>query len=272
MNLKQLEYFVDLAQTRNYTQTAKRMFVSQTAITKQIQNLERELNALLFERNKRYVALTPVGEMFLTEAKGILERVQASYLHLEAYQRGERGCLRIGFLKNFDFDLLQKVIMAFHQAYPNVQLELGGYARRELEDKLWAGELDLIVSIDTPETPDFHKLMVKSFPLVAILPSNHPQSGQPWIGGDELSHLIYDIRKENDSTPNPEMEGAMLQVSAQLGEAIVHEFVVQANVRRFVSVVPLKPRQEREIYVMCHQNRYNPLIPHFEEVMKEQWR
>ena len=88
VNFKQLEYFTDLAQTLNYTETARRLYVSQTAITKQIQNLEQELNAVLFDRTKKHVSLTAAGKIFYAEAQKILEQARSARKHLESFQRG----------------------------------------------------------------------------------------------------------------------------------------------------------------------------------------
>ena len=73
MNRNQLEYFVSLGETLNFTETAKRHLVSQAAISQQIQRLEAELNVTLIERNRRPVKLTGAGKVFLQEAKSILD-------------------------------------------------------------------------------------------------------------------------------------------------------------------------------------------------------
>lgn len=268
MNLKQLEYFVSLSQTLNYTQTAKQLYVSQTAITKQIQNLEDELNVLLFQRDKKHVSLTQAGQLFYQEAQNILKQVELSYQHLEAFQRGERGTLKIGFLKDFDFELLREFITEFHQKYPHIQLELGGYTRKTLESLLLSGELDIILSINALDTPDFTKVFMRKFPLVAVVYKEHPLASKQSICADDLKNLIYDIRQEKDNQPNIELEGALLQVSCNLGEAIVHEFVIQQNIRSYVSIIPLKPTQGRDIYMMYHKNHYNQLISHFESILE----
>lgn len=267
MNLKQLEYFVDLAQTLSYTKTAHRLYVSQTAITKQIKSLESELGVMLFERDKRHVSLTAAGAVFREEAVGILNQVRTSQLHLEAYCRGERGTFRIGFLKDFDFVTLQTIVSEFHKHYPDVQLELSGRTRRELEEFLLSGELDVILSIDASDTPSFKKTFVKSYPLVAVIPSDHPLAKRQSVATEELSNLVYDARKEQDSKSNSELEGAMLKVSCSLGEAIVNEFVVSPDMLRYVSVIPLRPRQTRDVFIMWHENEYNILITNFAAVL-----
>ncbi len=272
VNFKQLEYFTDLAQTLNYTETARRLYVSQTAITKQIQNLEQELNAVLFDRTKKHVSLTAAGKIFYAEAQKILEQARSARKHLESFQRGEKGILKIGFLKDSDFEMMRNLVTGFHERYPDIRLELGGHIRKDLEDLLDSGELDVILNIDASDTPDFRKVFLKKFPLVAVVHRDHPLALEERICADDLKNLIYDIRQEKDGRPNFEMEGALLQVSCNLGEAIVNEFVIQQNIRPYVAVIPLKPDRGRDMYMMCHRNKYNPLISCFEDFLKTTFR
>ena len=76
MNIKQLEYFVDLSETLNFTKTAQNFYISQTAITKQIQCLEDDLGIPLFHRTKKCVSLTSEGRSYLPYAKKILEDIE----------------------------------------------------------------------------------------------------------------------------------------------------------------------------------------------------
>ena len=86
MNIKQLEYFVDLSQTLNFTKTAQNFYISQTAITKQIQCLEKDLGIPLFIRSKKSVELTNEGNLYLPYARKILDNVALSYQIIEEYQ------------------------------------------------------------------------------------------------------------------------------------------------------------------------------------------
>ena len=91
MNIKQLEYFVDLSQTLNFTKTAQNFYISQTAITKQIQWLEKDLGISLFKRSKKSVELTNEGIIYLPYAKKILDDVALSYQIVDEYQKGKQG-------------------------------------------------------------------------------------------------------------------------------------------------------------------------------------
>ena len=78
MTSRQLEYFLTVARYLNFTRAAEALYVSQTAITRQIQVLEEEVGAQLFFRTKKQVQLTAAGQVFLTEARAILERTRSA--------------------------------------------------------------------------------------------------------------------------------------------------------------------------------------------------
>ena len=97
MELKQLEYFLKVAEQLNFSRAAESLYISQPALSYQIAELERELNAELFVRDRRKVSLTPAGEALMLPAREMLG--QASILPdvIRKSQRRENGILRIGF-------------------------------------------------------------------------------------------------------------------------------------------------------------------------------
>ena len=100
MNTEQLRYFVSVARYRNFTETAREFYVTQPAVTHQISALEREVGARLFLRTTRNVSLTRAGELFLEDAKRILDQEERALGRLR--QLESSGCweLRIGYLNS----------------------------------------------------------------------------------------------------------------------------------------------------------------------------
>ena len=135
MNIKQLEYFVDLSETLNFTKTAQNFYISQTAITKQIQCLEDDLGIPLFHRTKKCVSLTSEGRSYLPYAKKILEDIDLSYKVIEEYQKGNQGSISIGFIKSLDDELLLKLLQKIKEA-GLVPMVVTGSGQRSLLDRL----------------------------------------------------------------------------------------------------------------------------------------
>ena len=97
MTLNQLKYFVAVAESRSFTKAAEQYFLAQTAITQQIQKLETSLGVQLIDRKTRPISLTPMGQVFLREARSILRRMDGAIQRTREASTGITGTLRIGY-------------------------------------------------------------------------------------------------------------------------------------------------------------------------------
>ena len=102
MNLKQMEYFVAAAEQLNFTRAAKKCFISQTAMTLQIQSLEEKIGVPLFVRDKHHVELTAAGKVYLNEARAILVRAEEAAKLARTAAEGIAGELTIGFIRGYE--------------------------------------------------------------------------------------------------------------------------------------------------------------------------
>lgn len=142
MNTTQLEYFVSVAELHSFTKAAQKHYVSQTAVTQQIQNLEEILNTTLFDRTKRPIQLTDEGTMLLTDAKAILERMYGAVAKLSNVSSSVGGSLRIGYTKSYERSSLSAMLRRYHRDYPNVFLSCCRHNSKELTEALLSGALD----------------------------------------------------------------------------------------------------------------------------------
>ena len=102
MNRNQLKYFVAAAESRSFTKAAEQFYISQTAITQQMQLLEESLGCALFDRSTRPVSLTPAGKIFLGEARAILDRMSSAVERVHDASTGLTGALRVGFVRGYE--------------------------------------------------------------------------------------------------------------------------------------------------------------------------
>lgn len=147
VQLHQLEYFVAVSRTRHFTRAAEETHVSQPALSKQIQALERELGALLLSRARGNVALTPAGETLLPLAKRILADVESARVQVHELVGLGRGRLRLGATPSLATVLLPDALARFHDAYPGIELGVEETGSRDLVRLLAQGELDLALII-----------------------------------------------------------------------------------------------------------------------------
>ena len=115
MNQKQLEIFVNLAETLNFTRTAEQLYLAQTTVSLQIRGLEEELQVKLFDRTSRNVKLTYAGSVFRGRARDILTLMHESKVYAQEAQKGYRSRLTIGFADDANASGLSRFLRSFSE-------------------------------------------------------------------------------------------------------------------------------------------------------------
>ena len=136
--------FYYVAQYRSFTKAAEQYFLAQTAITQQIQKLETSLGVQLIDRKTRPISLTPMGQVFLREARSILRRMDGAIQRTREASSGITGTLRIGYTKGYEHSDLPINMRRFPQSFPNVLVPCDRCDTDKLTAGLVNGEYDLI--------------------------------------------------------------------------------------------------------------------------------
>ncbi len=124
MELRHLRYFCAVAENQGFSRSARLLHVSQSAISEQISDLEREIGVPLLIRGQQKIKLTPHGEIFLTEARKVLAASDRAVEMAQRSARGEIGTLTIGFFTGGTATLIPKIIRAFRRLHPGVRVSL----------------------------------------------------------------------------------------------------------------------------------------------------
>ena len=129
MELRQLHYFMEVAERERVSEAAMHLHVAQSAISRQIANLEEELGVDLFEREGRNVKLTPIGRQFLDHIKTAMKAIDFAKEQIDEYLDPNRGTVKIGFPTSLAGQFLPTVISAFKEEHPHVAflLRQGSY-------------------------------------------------------------------------------------------------------------------------------------------------
>lgn len=145
MELKQLQYFLAVAEQLNFSKAAQILYVSQPLLSQQIAELERQLRVTLFNRSRRSVQLTPAGIALAQEARVILERVSKAetFVQQAAAGVGLQWDLNIGYEEVFERTKLTQALLRFHQKYPECHGELACYNLGQIMKAQHAGKVDL---------------------------------------------------------------------------------------------------------------------------------
>lgn len=247
MNLSQLPYVVAIAEAGNLSAAARRLGVSQPALTKYLQNLERELGVEMFFRDKGRYTPTPAGRVYLQGAQRILELTNHTRTAIDAMERQESSLLRLGMSPYSAVTALVSIYPEFDQRFPDVRMEVREQLSLYLEPMLERGELDCIVCTHSGEyNPRLRYIPLESEELVLAVPVFHPMVRHDTYALEELpyadlrdfkdaafistsrhSSTYNDIQKrlEQDgvsdhvvaSAPNPRVAEAMIRSGTKIG-------------------------------------------------------
>jgi DNA-binding transcriptional LysR family regulator len=191
MELRHLRYFVAVAEELHFGHAANRLNTSQPSLSQQIRDLERELKVDLFLRTKRHVALTPAGQRFLQEARGILSSAErAAGLAREA-ARGESHKLAVGISPETDWLFLGKALRLFAEHAPSVDVVFQNLTPEAQVDALQGGHID-VGFVGLPlEAEGMVTETTGRARLVVALPEKHPMARKRDLRLDELSKEAY---------------------------------------------------------------------------------
>lgn len=177
MELRQLEYFVAVAEEANFTRAAERVHISQSGVSAQVRQLERELGADLFDRQGRTATLTAAGEAALKHARETLAAAAALRQSVDDITGLLRGRLAVGMVRGCTITPFFDALDAFHGAHPGVAIALSEAESADLADRVRTGTLDLALIGAAGGPPEG----LAAFPiiterLVAAVPASHPLS------------------------------------------------------------------------------------------------
>jgi DNA-binding transcriptional LysR family regulator len=174
MELRQLRYFVAVAEELHFRRAAQRLHISQPPLSAQIAALERELGCRLLERSRRRVQLTPAGESLLRDARALLSELDGAVATARLIASGQRGRLRVNFVGSALFSLVPALVQRFRAARPAVELELRERSTVEQLRAVASGATDVgLIRLPTELPAELRAEVVLREPTVLALPSAH---------------------------------------------------------------------------------------------------
>jgi DNA-binding transcriptional LysR family regulator len=193
MELRHLRYFVVTAEELHFTRAAQRIGIAQPPLTFQIKSLERELGVQLFDRLPGHVRLTKAGEVFLEEARIILDRVAKATLRCQLTARGLVGSMGAGFTESASFTPeVTWMLNQYRALYPHVELTLEENKTAPLMQSLRQGRIDVAfvrLPIGRDEDVDFR--MISTEPLVVAVPKSHRYAGRKTLRLVDLADELF---------------------------------------------------------------------------------
>ena len=191
MTITQLKYVLAVAEHQNFTKAAAHVFVTQPTLSMQIQKLEEELSILIFDRSKKPIELTEVGEKIVNQARNIVNESERMQDVVDQEKGFIGGDFRLGIIPTVMPTLLPMFLKSFIKKYPKVHLKIEELTTAEIIIKLNDGHLDAAIAA-TPLVQEKIKERVLYFePFVGYVPINHRLSSKKYLDRSDLD--INDI-------------------------------------------------------------------------------
>jgi DNA-binding transcriptional LysR family regulator len=283
LDIKPLRYFVTLAETRHFGRAAARLNLSQPPLSRQLAALEASLDVRLLERNSRAVALTPAGERFLADAKGILAAVEQAGRNARAVARGEAGALSVGFTMYAAYSVIPAYARAFGNTWPDVALQLREVVSHDLVAQVLDGRIDAAVVMAGGRYGELSSRVVVREPLCVALSRHHPRArarrlrigqlaGEPFVmtaseAAPALRASIDALCRQAGFEPTVHLEVQLQQTVLNLVDEGVGVALVPASMRksRLPGVVfrPLAEAPLSELVLLWSSRNSNPCLAHF---------
>ncbi|MFI4998975.1 MAG: LysR family transcriptional regulator [Reyranellales bacterium] len=200
MELRHLRYFVAVAREGHITRAAEKLHMQQPPLSQQIRALEREIDAVLFVRHPRGVALTDAGRSFLVDAEAILAEVEHAKIRARRTARGETGRIAVGFTTSAPFHpLVARAIREFRIKRPDVSFVLEESSSSDLLGGLREERLDIAFirsGVVDPEGVTVHALLQED--TAAALPAHHRLAKRPHLALKDLADETFILYRRPD--------------------------------------------------------------------------
>ena len=195
--IRQLRYFLEVADAGSFSRAANRLGVSQPAVSQQMRDLERRLRAVLLQRRGKRTLLTPAGLLFQEHARTILGQVDKSLQEISAEPGQLRGTLRVGVIPYLDVALMPKLLGFFSEEHPAVDLSVLEISSAEIETLLEEGRMDVGLGWITRHSPNLRYEHLCDDRFTVVVAQGHPWAKRRVIKVSEL-HLQRVVQLPNN--------------------------------------------------------------------------
>ena len=295
MNINQLKYFIAVAEHKSFSKAAEQYFLTQTAMTQQVQKLEETMGVQLIDRKTRPISITPTGNVFLKEARLIVSQMESAVRRTREASTGITGTLRIGYTKGYEHSNLTVKLRQFHHDFPNVLITCHRANTDSLAAALIEGEFDVIFTWDSTNIRNDAAVeyrLQEKVQLVVALYGSHPLAQRTGLTRADLKNEInlfmspsgsgdslgdeYFIKLYQNAGYYPnillrsdDVESILMMVSAEEGISILPVSCIRrlSDVDNLVFVPLLGENETEEILSVWRKDNESPLLKKFLELL-----
>ena len=294
MTLNQLKYFIAVVRCLSFTEAAKSLFMTQPALSRQIQAMEAELGTQLFIRDKKTLKLTPGGSALYSRLPDFLRQYEEMMEDARNANRDFEGQLRIGFLDIYDASqLFPPVVDAFQRSHGGIRLTMERFSLGELPERLYEGKLDIICTYGFSlfDKPDLVTVNVQKFDSCIMFNKDHPLANKPDLTMDDLRQerfiqlgreasqegyqYIANLISRGGIAPEVQYveknDDVLLWVEMGCGIAVTSDRTVERhNPKVVIRELNMPEVKGHDVTMAWRRSNYNPAIALFMELMEKE--
>ena len=291
MRTEHIECFLALAETLNYTEAAYRLYTTQSTLSRTIFQMEEELGVTLFCRSRRGVTLTPAGQSFYEDSKGVLDDYNRCVARAKNAYKGERGKIRFGAHSNLVEPIALDIISGFSKSKPEIAWDISGMPTSRMIYALDEGDVDCIISPGIPHKASIERMFLKQYRECVVMGRSHPLAACGVLSMEMLrnEHFVvmsrdfsnrgYDsvISKAHAAGYNPTIVAKASSVPHLMTILASGEYItiLSENYRNMaldrLSFVPLDGQYMTDFYFMWDTESLNPCVKHLADYVRSEF-
>jgi len=277
MELRQLNYVIQIASEKNFSRAAEKLHIAQPSLSQQLSKLEQEIGVLLFRRTTNSVELTQAGQVFVQKSQAILDAVEQLKQEMDDMAQMRRGRLVVGTLPLTGSHILPLVLPVFGEQYPQIEVVLVEETTAKLEQLTASGGTDLsLLSLPLIDNSLAWEPFLEEEICLAV-PPQHPLAQredailiseldkEPFIGlkrGQGFRQITVELCEQSGFTPQIVFESSNMEtiqslVAGGMGIAFVPQMLTRVKGSDFTPVyLPLASKPTRTLVVASRKGRY----------------
>ncbi|WP_054024544.1 LysR family transcriptional regulator [Bacillus sp. FJAT-28004] len=277
MELRQLNYVIQIASEKNFSRAAEKLHIAQPSLSQQLSKLEQEIGVLLFRRTTNSVELTQAGQVFVQKSQAILDAVEQLKQEMDDMAQMRRGRLVVGTLPLTGSHILPLVLPVFGEQYPQIEVVLVEETTAKLEQLTASGGTDLsLLSLPLIDNSLAWEPFLKEEICLAV-PPQHPLAQregsipiseldkEPFIGlkrGQGFRQITVELCEQSGFTPQIVFESSNMEtiqslVAGGMGIAFVPQMLTRVKGSDFTpTYLPLASKPTRTLVVASRKGRY----------------
>ncbi|MFE2144708.1 LysR family transcriptional regulator [Streptomyces sp. NPDC059456] len=216
MELRQLRYFVAVAEEGGFSRAAERLHIVQSAVSQQVRRLERELGLTLFERSTRRVVLTEAGDRLLPEARDVLAAADRTRRIAAEIAESDTTTLRLGTVRG-PGDRVYRLLSRLAELAPELRVRVRGLPVADRLAAVRGGELDAALVRALPATPGLEPIPLWTDPLYVALPARHPAAALPVPKLRDLAGLPLRLAERERNAPFHDLVTSAVRAASNAG-------------------------------------------------------